>query len=114
MSAYSVGHDSEHVRKRRRGRCPDLRYTMLCLRKTQQLESLQHSADSYYMFVMRIRIQYVYHYYYHHYYIVRRTGLEKSAEDVKMAEDSEDVFTKESPEDVKTAEDVKTKTAEID
>ena len=45
---------------------------------------------------------------------VRRTELEKSTEDVKTAEDSEDVFTKESPEDVKTAEDVKTKTAEID
>ena len=44
----------------------------------------------------------------------RRTGLETSTEDVKTAEDSEDVFTKESPEDVKTAEDVKTKTAEID
>ena len=45
---------------------------------------------------------------------VRRTGLDKSTEDVKTAEVSEDVFTKESPEDVKTAEDVKTKTAEID
>ena len=45
---------------------------------------------------------------------VRRTGLEKSTEDVKTAEDSEDVFTKESLEDVKTNEDVKTKTAEID
>ena len=45
---------------------------------------------------------------------VRRTGLEKSTEDVKTAEDSEDVFTKESPEDVKTAEDVKTKTVDID
>ena len=45
---------------------------------------------------------------------VRRTVLEKSTEHVKTAEDSEDVFTKESPEDVKTAEDVKTKTAEID
>ena len=45
---------------------------------------------------------------------VRRTGLEKSTEEVKTAEVSEDVFTKESPEDVKMAEDVKTKTAEID
>ena len=45
---------------------------------------------------------------------VWRTGLEKSTEDMKTAEDSEDVFAKESPEDVKTAEDVKTKTAEID
>ena len=45
---------------------------------------------------------------------VRRTGLEQSTEDVKTAEDSEDVFTKESPEDVETAEDVKTKTAYID
>ena len=45
---------------------------------------------------------------------VRRTGLEKYTEDVKTAEDSEDVFSKESPEDVKTAEDVKTNTAEID
>ena len=45
---------------------------------------------------------------------VRRTGLEKSTEDLKTAEDSEDVFTKESPEALKTAEDVKTKTSEID
>ena len=45
---------------------------------------------------------------------VWRTGLEKSTEVVKTADDCEDVFTKESPEDVKTAEGVKTKTAEVD
>ena len=38
----------------------------------------------------------------------------KLTEDVKTAEDSEDVFTQESPEDVKAAEDVKKKMADIE